>query len=185
MKRELRCDLCLIVLAKLESEQRLRALSNSAIVENAPLPAIVMLCGSIWKQRHCSSLSTNHALKGKFHNSYATLLRSLGTSENREDYIDKALLEYTAASYHFEQAGHRRFQARVENNVGFLFATLGRFSEAQQHLARARSLHLSVGDHGGAAGAEDSRAQAFLLEGKYRSGREGCTFCGSIIEARR
>ncbi len=61
----------------------------------------------------------------------------------------------------------RRFQARVENNVGFLFASIGRFGEAQKHLARARSLHLSVGDHGGVAGAEDSRAQAFLLEGKY------------------
>ncbi|MCA1577855.1 MAG: hypothetical protein LC794_10905 [Acidobacteria bacterium] len=28
-------------------------------------------------------------------------------------------------------------------------------------------LHLSVGDRGGAAGAEDTRAQAFLMEGKY------------------
>ena len=67
--------------------------------------------------------SSNHALKGKFHNTYAALLRSLGTSENREEYIDRALVEYAAASYHFEQAGHKRFQARVENNVGFLFAT--------------------------------------------------------------
>ena len=47
------------------------------------------------------------------------VLRSLGTSENREEYIDRALVEYAAASYHFEQAGHNRFQARVENNVGF------------------------------------------------------------------
>lgn len=148
------------------SEQKLRALSNIAMIERAATRdrdalRIYMESAPLFE------LSTSHALKGKFHNSYAVLLRSLGTSENREDYIDKALLEYTAASYHFEQAGHRRFQARVENNVGFLFATLGRFSEAQQHLARARSLHLSVGDHGGAAGAEDTRAQAFLLEGKY------------------
>ena len=148
------------------SEQKLRALANSAIVERAATRdrdalRIYMEAAPLFDQ------STNHALKGKFHNSYATLLRSLGTSENREEYIDRALLEYAAASYHFEQAGHRRFQGRVENNVGFLFATIGRFSEAQQHLARARSLHLSVGDHGGAAGAEDSRAQAFLLERKY------------------
>jgi tetratricopeptide (TPR) repeat protein len=95
------------------------------------------------------------------------VLRGLGTAEGREDYIDRALVEYAAASFHFEQAGHRRFQARVENNVGFLFAGIGRFAEAQQHLSRARSLHLSVGDYGGAAGAEDTRAQAFLLEGKY------------------
>ena len=159
-------QLVLDSLGNSRSEQKLRALSNSAMVERAATRdrdalRIYMEAAPLFDE------STNHALKGKFHNSYATLLRSLGTSENREEYIDKALVEYAAASYHFEQAGHRRFQGRVENNVGFLFATIGRFSEAQAHLARARSLHLSVGDHGGAAGAEDSRAQAFLLEGKY------------------
>jgi tetratricopeptide (TPR) repeat protein len=148
------------------SEQKLRALSNTAMIERAATRDRDALRIYV-EAAPLFEVSTSHALKGKFHNSYAVLLRSLGASENREDYIDKALLEYAAASYHFEQAGHRRFQARVENNVGFLFATLGRFSEAQKHLARARSLHLSVGDHGGAAGAEDTRAQAFLLEGKY------------------
>ena len=148
------------------SEQKLRALSNSAMIERAATRdrdalRIYMEAAPLFEA------STSHALKGKFHNAYAMLLRSLGSSENREDFIDKALLEYAAASFHFEQAGHRRFQARVENNVGFLFATIGKFSDAQDHLARARSLHLSVGDHGGAAGAEDTRAQAFLLEGKY------------------
>jgi tetratricopeptide (TPR) repeat protein len=148
------------------SDQRLRALSNSAMIERAATRDRDALRIYI-EAAPLFEVSRSHALKGKFHNSYAVLLRSLGASENREDYVDRALLEYAAASYHFEQAGHLRFQARVENNVGFLFATLGKFREAQEHLARARSLHLSVGDHGGAAGAEDTRAQAFLLEGKY------------------
>jgi tetratricopeptide (TPR) repeat protein len=149
-----------------KSEQRLRALLTSAIVEadtKRDRSALLIY-------REAAPLfesSSNHSLIGRFHTSYATLLRSLGTSEHREDYIDSALLEYTAASYHFEQAGHKRFQGRVENNVGFLFATLGRFTEAQEHLIQARMLLLSVGDRGGAAGVEDSRAQAFLLEGKF------------------
>ena len=165
---EARVTLRLVVesLGETRSEQRLRALLNSAIVERAATRDHDAL-------RICTdtaplfSSSSNDALKGKFHNTHAAVLRSLGTSENREEYLDRALVEYAAASYHFEQAGHRRFQARVENNVGFLFATIGRFAEAQEHLTRARALHLSVGDHGGAAGAEDSRAQAFLLEGNY------------------
>lgn len=149
-----------------QSEQRLRALLNSAIVENVATREREAL--RIFREAYpLFDLASNHALKGKFHNSYATLLRSLGTSENREDYIDKALVEYAAAGYHFERAGHRRFQARVENNVGYLYAKIGRFREAQEHLKHARTLHMSVGDHGGAAGADDSRAQAFLLEGKY------------------
>ena len=153
-------------LGESRTEQRLRALLNSAIIERSATRDRDAL-------RICSEAaplfdsSANDALKGKFHNTYAAVLRSLGTSQNREEYMDGALVEYAAASYHFEQAGHRRFQARVENNVGFLFATIGRFAEAQEHLTRSRALSVSVGDRAGVAGAEDSKAQAFLLEGKY------------------
>lgn len=149
-----------------KSEQRLRALLNMAIVERAATREIDAL--KICREAAPSfDLSTNHALKGKFHNSHATLLKNLGLAESREDYLDTALVEFTAASFHFEQAGHKRFQGRVENNVGFLFASIGQFEEAQEHLRRAHALLLSVGDRGGAAGCEDTRAQAYLLEGKY------------------
>jgi tetratricopeptide (TPR) repeat protein len=153
-------------LADSGSEQRLRALLNTALVEWTATrdQDALRICTEM---APLCDLSSNDALKGKFHNTHAAVLRSLGTSENREEYIDRALVEYAAASYHFERAGHKRFQARVENNVGFLFATIGKFGEAQDHLTRSYKLSLSVGDHGGAAGAEDSRAQAFLLEGKY------------------
>ena len=148
------------------SDQRLRAVINSALVEwtatrDHDALRICVDSAPLFEP------SSNDALKGKFHNTYAGVLKNLGTAKNREDYIDRALVEFTAASYHFEQAGHKRFLARVENNLGSLFATIGRFDEAHQHLTRAQALHLSVGDHGGAAGAEDTRAQTFLLEGKY------------------
>jgi tetratricopeptide (TPR) repeat protein len=153
-------------LGEKQSEPKLRALLNLGIVEKTATRDRDAL--RIYTEAYpLFDQSSNHSLKGRFHNLYATVLRGLGTAEGREEYIDRALVEYAAASFHFEQAGYRRFQARIENNVGFLFASIGRFTEAQEHLARARSLHLSVGDHGGAAGAEDSRAQAFLLEGKY------------------
>jgi len=153
-------------LGQKHTEPRLRALLNLGIVEKTATRdhealRIYTEAAPLFEE------TSNHSLKGKFHNLYATVLRGLGTADQLEDYIDRALVEYAAASFHFEQAGHRRFQARVENNVGFLFASIGRFSEAQQHLARARSLHLSIGDHWGVATVEDSRAQAFLLEGKY------------------
>ena len=156
-------------LGESRSEQRLRALLNSAVIEREATrdQEALRICSDAAPLFKASS---NDALKGKFHNTYAAVLKSLGTSKSREDYIDHALVEYTAASYHLEQAGHRRFQAYVENNVGFLFATIGRFDEAHEHLIRARGLLVSVGDHGGAAGAEDTRAQAFLLEGKYEEG---------------
>jgi len=44
----------------------------------------------------------NHCLIGSFHNDFAIVLRNLGTAEERQDYIDRAMMEYTAAAYHFE-----------------------------------------------------------------------------------
>lgn len=165
---EARVTLRLVInsLQESQSEQRLRALLNSAIVESTAIndQQALKICVEAVP---LFNLSSNNILKGKFHNSYATILKNLGTSKNREDYTDRALVEFAAASYHFELAGDSRFRALVENNVGFLFATIGKFDEAHQHLTKARSLHLSVGNEGGAAGAEDTRAQAFLLEGKY------------------
>lgn len=150
-----------------QTEQRLRALLNSAIVEKVATREHDAL--RIYSEAApLFELSSNDALRGKFHNSFATLLRSLGTSEHREDYLDRALVEFAAASFHLERAGHKRVLARVENNVGFLFASFGRFEEAHNHIARARTLHSSLGDQGSAAGAEDTRAQVFLLEGRYQ-----------------
>ena len=152
-------------LGETDSEQKLRALLNSAIVEKVATREQEAL--RIYRAAAPQfEVSANHALKGKFHNSYATLLKSLGVSEKNQEYVDAALVEFAAASFHFEQAGHHRFQARVENNVGFLFASIGRFPEAYQHVYSARGLCVKLADHGLAAYAEDTLAQIFLLEGK-------------------
>jgi tetratricopeptide (TPR) repeat protein len=152
-------------LGDVQSEQRLRALHNSAIVEWTATRErdALKICVDA---APLFDLSSNHALKGKFHNTYAFLLRSLGTSQNREEYIDRALLEYAAASFHLEQAGHHRFRARLENNLAFLFSSIGKFPEAHEHVHRARQLSVKLADLGGAAYADDTLAQIFLLEGK-------------------
>ena len=103
--------------------------------------------------------STNHTLKGKFHNGFGFLLRNLGD-------IDRALIEYAAASYHFEQAGHTRYQACVENNLGFLFGTIKKFTEAHEHLDRAQALFTRLRDKVHLAQVDDARARVLLEEGR-------------------
>ena len=110
--------------------------------------------------------SEDHALQGAFHNGFATLFTRLGTEENRRDYLDKALIEGAAASFHFEQAGNTRYLARVENNLGFLFFTLGQYRDAHKHLDRARYLFLETRDRGTAAQIDETRARTLLAEGK-------------------
>ena len=149
----------------IQSEQKLRALLNSAIVEKAATRDREAL--RIYREAAPHfEVSTNHALKGKFHSNYGILLKNLGLSESREEYIDTALVEFAAASFHYEQAGHRRFQAGVENNVGFLFASIGSFGEARDHVINARNLFVQLQDQGGAAYTDDTLAQIYLLEGR-------------------
>ncbi len=147
------------------SEQRLRAFLNLALVERS-------------STRHREALrihteaaplfgrSDNHALRGKFHNEFATVLKNLGLADRREDYIDRALVEYSASSFHLEQAGHKRFQAVVENNLGNLFIRLNKFDEAHDHLRRARTLFAGLKDKGYLAQVDDTRARAFLGQGQ-------------------
>jgi CheY-like chemotaxis protein len=110
--------------------------------------------------------SKDSALKGTFHNSLATLLTRLAATEERKDYSDRALIEYAAASMHFEEAGNDRYVARVENNLGNLFFNIGRHKDAHRHLDRARSLFRELKDIGTAAQVDETRARTLMAEGQ-------------------
>ena len=108
----------------------------------------------------------NHTLRASFHSELAIVYHRLGSVENRNDYHDRALVEYAAASFHLEQAGHARYQAHVENNLGFFFHMLGRHEEAHEHLDRARELFVSLGDRIYAAQVDETRARVLLTQNR-------------------
>ena len=112
--------------------------------------------------------SESDAIKGSFHMEFAILFTRLALPDSREDYIDQALIENAAASFHFEKAGNRRIHARVENNLGFLFFTIGRYKDAYKHLDRARHLFLELKDIGAVAQVDDTRARTLLAEGRLK-----------------
>ena len=155
------------VLARLttDGELKAKAVVRIAIVEWAA-------------RRHVDSLQilteaaplfekiANHTIRGGYHNALAGVLEDIGTSEQRADYLDRAFIEYAAASYHFEQAGHKPYCANVENNLGFLYFKADRFTEAHEHLDRARRLLASMKDRCGVAQVDETRARVFLAEGR-------------------
>jgi tetratricopeptide (TPR) repeat protein len=110
--------------------------------------------------------SNDHSLKGAFHNEYGMVFRRLASPENREDYLDRALIEYAAASFHFEQAGNERYVASAEGNLGYLYFTIGRYKDAHAHLDRARHLFIELKDAGTAAQVDDTRARTLLAENR-------------------
>ena len=110
----------------------------------------------------------NHALRGSFHNIHGMTLRRLGEMGDQGDYYDRAIMEFTAAVYHFERARHERFAASIENNLAFLLNKLGRHRDAHEHLDRAGAMLARVGDTGRLAQVDVTRAQVLLAERRYR-----------------
>lgn len=121
---------------------------------------------------------TNEAELGRFHMQRAMVFRGMGGAEN----IDRALIENTAARVHFELANHRRFFARVENNIGFIFLELRRYEEALEHLDSARVTFSEIGDVGTAAQVNETRARVFLAQGRYPEAEKIAFSAASILE---
>lgn len=109
----------------------------------------------------------NHTLKGSYHDTVANTLEDLSVLKKRADYVDRALIEYAAARFHFEQAGHRSYLGYVENNLGMLYFRINRYDEAHEHLDRARLIFQSLKDIGCMAQVDETRACVFLRQGRF------------------
>jgi CheY-like chemotaxis protein len=152
-------------LADVDSETKAVALLRSAIVEMSAKRFHEALRIHTEAEPLFKKV-TDHLLRAKFHNGLANVLNFLSTIECREAYIDKALIEYTAASFHFEQAGHARYEACVENNLGFLFSTIGKFEDAHNHLDCSQMLFTRLQDDLHLAQVDQTRARVLLAEGR-------------------
>jgi tetratricopeptide (TPR) repeat protein len=126
--------------------------------------------------------SQNDTLKGRFHNELAYNFQSLSSAENRADYMDRALVEFTAAAFHFEQAGHTRYRAHVENNLGLLFYMLGRYDEAHEHLDRARELYPALKNAVYSAIVDETRARVFIAQDRFEEAESAARSACQIFE---
>lgn len=152
-------------LAREDEEQRALALTRLAIVELSAgytRVAIELLAEAAPHVEACAS----DIIKGNFHAERANAFVALADAGDAE-MLDRALFEHTAASYHLEQAGHTRYLANNENNLAILFNRIGRYEEAREHLARARTLHASLKDAVIAAQCDETLARVLVAEGLY------------------
>ncbi|MFN2491301.1 MAG: helix-turn-helix domain-containing protein [Pyrinomonadaceae bacterium] len=122
----------------------------------------------------------NNGLKGRYHSHRAVTLRNLGVTD--ADYLDRALVEYSAASFHFQIAGHSRYVATVENNIGFLLLQLRRYAEALGHLDRALKIFVALKDAGMVAQVNETNAQVFLAQHSYIEAERWATAAVRALE---
>jgi tetratricopeptide (TPR) repeat protein len=98
--------------------------------------------------------------------------------EGQSDYYDRAIIEYTAAIYHYEQARHERYTARIENNLAFLLYKLGRYRNAHEHLDRAQMVFTRLRDAASLAQVDETRARVLVAERKYKDAER--TLAGAL-----
>jgi tetratricopeptide (TPR) repeat protein len=123
---------------------------------------------NILKETESVFESANDALKGRWHGQKSLVLRRLAAAEGQPDYYDGAIIEYTAAIYHYEQARHERYCGNNLNNLAFLLYKLGRYGEAHEHLDRAQLIFTKLKDPGYLAQVDETRARVLIVEKKYR-----------------
>jgi tetratricopeptide (TPR) repeat protein len=82
--------------------------------------------------------SRDHQLLAHFMEAYGATYQLIAKRENFEVNADRALIQYAAASHHYEQAGCPAVAGCTENNIGIIHGTLGRFTEARRHFEDAR-----------------------------------------------
>lgn len=171
----------LIGLGNIHSEVRALILLRSAIVERSAERFNDAL--RIYKEAApLFEKLNNDVLKGNFHHAFANVLNHLSSTEYREDYIDRALIEYTAASFYFQKVGHARYQACVENNLGFLYGTIHKFTEAHDHLARAQALFTSLKDKVHLAQVDETRAKILLKQRRVAEAEKLASAAVRVLE---
>lgn len=146
-------------------EQRALTLLSAAIVE-ASAARYAEALHHLQEAAPLFEATGGHVNQGRYHAELGIVFDALSVGEQQQDYADRALMEYTAASFHFEEAGHARYCARVENNLGLLLYRLARFADAHEHLRRARQLFTQLADPGSVAQVDETRARVLLAEGR-------------------
>jgi tetratricopeptide (TPR) repeat protein len=131
---------------------------------------------------HLFDERVSHAIRGSFHNNLALVLKQLGVMEGRPDYLDRAIIEFTAAIHHQEQSGHARFRAMNENSLANLLRKLGHYRQAHDHLDRAGAIFRRLNDTGLLAQVDETRASVLIAEKKYQEAERVITRAVQTLE---
>lgn len=154
-----------VTLLTIDSELKAKALLRLSLVEHS-MERDQQAFRILAKYAPLFLKLNNHTLRGTYHITFGNRLENLAERHNRSDYIDRALIEYAAASYHFELAEHRPYLANVETNLGYLYFKINRFDEAKEHLDRARRIFASIKNASAAAQVDETRARLLLELGR-------------------
>jgi len=153
------------------SNLRAQILIRAAVVEHSSQHYAQSL-KLLEEARPLVDVTDDTLMKAKFHVHLAMVLKASARAPEIDSFQakafdDRALIEFSAASIYFEQVGHWRYCARVENNIAMLHLQSNRFEAAHSHLDAAEKALDQRTDFSLLNGIRETRARVFLSEGKY------------------
>ncbi len=122
---------------------------------------------AVLKEAEPFFMNLTDAFKGRWHGQMGSVLRHLAVAGGRADYLDRAIIEYTAAIFHYEKARHERYCAVNLNNLAMLLYRVGRYQEAHENLDRAVAIFSGLKDAGNLAQVNETRARVLVAERCY------------------
>jgi len=119
---------------------------------------------------------------GRCHLELASLYKDFAVCEELPSYSEEAKAFYFKAIYEFQAVGNHRLAAITDNNIGLLMALLGRFTEAEIHLGRARKTFDSFNDKIRTAQVDDSLARLYLAQERFNEAQHAIDRAVEIME---
>lgn len=119
---------------------------------------------------------------GRRHLELASTYKDLGIAEEIVTYFNDAKRFYYKALNEFEAVGNHRYVAIVENNIGFLFLSLGIYNESERHLLRSSSLFKAFSDVVRGAQVSETLARLYIATDRYTLAQEAINNSVDILE---
>jgi tetratricopeptide (TPR) repeat protein len=111
---------------------------------------------------------TDQTLKAIYHNQLAIVFWERAKSENKPSLLRNAVREYQEADLLLKPTRNVFFRVDLKNNVGNVLRQLRRYKEAHKYLGEARRLAVSAKDKLRLAQVDETRAQVFVAESKFK-----------------
>ena len=147
------------------------ALANRAIVASTKQDHYYayQLSGMAVEELRASDLQIPFA-SGICHMEYGLACKDIARTlrgKQREEYFDKAILALDEALYNFEQINNLNCIVSSQNNLGFLFYSLGDYERALDYLEKAHALARDLDERRLIADVSDTLARCFIKTGRY------------------
>ncbi|NNF00817.1 MAG: tetratricopeptide repeat protein [Pyrinomonadaceae bacterium] len=159
------------VAGAMKLRNRTVALANLAIVSSTKQDhyRAYQLCGMAIEELGESELQLRFP-SGICHMEYGLACKNIAKTlkgRQREEYFDKAILALDEGLYNFEQVNNLQCVVSTQNNLGYLFYSLGDYERALEYLERAYNLGHELGEKRLIADVSDTLARCFIKTRRY------------------